>query len=406
MKYTNQNPKKNISIYPSMNDKYKYNYGEKVREKHNFSLYVSGSGYIQPKDKEINSKKEYHYKNYSRNKNSYGERKNKISNQTNNFGYKDTKSIKNKNLDKETRNYNFRTESPMHTIDNTNMNRKMKIKNDNYINQDIDNSEEYRELQQNRTYENFRPLKGQKIYEESFRPEENMELIEEVVKTENCYNYNDDYYDSNYQDFDNLNYSNTNEIINNDTKTEITKEGDYLIKVTTTTKEYEPNQINNIYTKNRNSKIIIEQNKQPDYNNEDYKTYQRENLERINKYHNIQQIPTYYMTEKEVDDDDDYELMRKYQINDNYNRSRYMEEYGENSLYRNDCDNGRYEDNFDYQNQFIVNSRENMDYDIFENRRDYEHFNDIKGVKNIYCPLHGKISISIHENPYGYNIND
>jgi hypothetical protein len=59
-----------------------------------------------------------------------------------------------------------------------------------------------------------------------------------------------------------------------------------------------------------------------------------------------------------------------------------------------------------YGDKYInMNSREFKEYgrSINGNEDKYFNFDDIKGIKNIECPLHGRISFVIHENPLGYN---
>ena len=48
------------------------------------------------------------------------------------------------------------------------------------------------------------------------------------------------------------------------------------------------------------------------------------------------------------------------------------------------------EDENEYDNNNIYNQEDQKN----------EYHDDIKGIKDIVCPLHGKISIIIHKNPF------
>ena len=55
-----------------------------------------------------------------------------------------------------------------------------------------------------------------------------------------------------------------------------------------------------------------------------------------------------------------------------------------------------------YPNKINKNDREyDDDYACYIN--DDQENKDIRDIKDIQCPLHGKISIIIHKCPFGYN---
>ena len=346
---------KNNSKTP-INSFHGYIYGEKPRD--NYSLYVSGSGCENPEinnpqgEKQVKKVKKYY--NFNQ------DNKNDILSSSDNYGFKEIKNFKGEKQD----NNNERKEN---TIDNTNMQKRITItKGDNvfykgakspkrriitkYINKRMKKNAQLKPLHQNKSYDFLVPENMvQKIYQETIQPSRAI------------------YDNDNYQD-------NNCEMVTE----EVRREGDYFIKITTKRKELNPN-------------IIQPINKQ-NFIYDKFGVYQKKYIPK--KANKIQNIPTYYYIENNENNNE----QMKYRQKDNYNKFKYMNKYEQN------INNERKEDY--YGDKYInMNSREFKEYgrSINGNEDKYFNFDDIKGIKNIECPLHGRISFVIHENPLGYN---
>ena len=158
---------------------------------------------------------------------------------------------------------------------------------------------------------------------------------------------------------------------------ELRREGDYFIKITTKRKELNPN--------------IIQPINEQNFIHDKFGVYQKKYIPK--KAKNIQNIPTYYYIENNNE-------QMKYRQKGNYNKFKYINKYEQN------INNERKEDYYG-DNYINMNSREFNEYgrSLNGNEVEDEYFNldDIKGIKNIECPLHGRISFVIHDNPLGYN---
>ena len=347
---------------PQFNKYEGMNYGEVVREKRNYTLYASGQGFASPKyeDRSPHKKKSHN-----------------VILSPSNFGYKETKNVRNNNISLDRVIIQERSRSPKpqyHPLyNNANIKRKIKLHksygakkkvNKNYFNQ---------ELNANKSYEPCINNYNQKIYEETIFPQrkdderyENDDLIQEIIENDedngednkNDYNYNENCQNYNY------NCENQNEMI--DEQENMAKDGEYFVRITTTRKEFDEPKIedNKIYRTNKNIKII----KMP-YKKDKIRMYKNKYRERRDKF---QHIPTYYYNEI-----DDNEIENGY--NNNYINSE--EYYGCNT---HNC----------------VNPLEYERNRIFINK--YDNYDDITRIRNIECPLHGNVSIIIHKNPFGY----
>lgn len=349
------NKRQNISKSP-INSFNRYQYGEKL-EKDNYSLYVSGSGYEKKENNRPQEEKQVKkvmkkYHNFNQ------DNKNDILSSSDNYGFKEIKNLKGENNNNERQ---------QHSIDSTN-NRKRIItinKGDNvfikgtkspkrriitkYINTKMNKNAQIKPLHQNKSFDCLIPKNRiQKIYQETIRPSRAI--------------YDNDYYPDN-----------NGEIVTE----EIRREGDYFIKITTKRKELDPN-------------IIQPINKQ-NFIHDKFGVYQKKYIPK--KRNNIQNIPTYYYIENNENNND----QMKYRERGNYNRYKYMDKYEQNI--NDERKEDYYEDN--YNN---MNSREFNRYERSINGNEDKFFNldDIKGIKNIECPLHGRISFVIHDNPLGY----
>ena len=352
--------RKNPSKTP-INSFNRYKYGEKIREKDNYSLYISGSGhekteYNKPQKEKQGKKVMGKYYKYNQNN------KNEILSSSDNYGFIEIKNIKGENQDNN-------NERQKHTIDNTNMRKRITIrKGDNifykgskspnrgiitkYINKKMNKNAQKKPFHQNKSFDCLIPKNRiQKIYQETIQPSRAI------------------YDNDNYQD-------NNGEMVTE----EVRREGDYFIKITTKRKELNPN-------------IIIPINKQ-NFIYDKFRVYQKKYIPK--KANNIQNIPTYYY----IENNDDNNQQMKYPERDNYNRYRnkYMDKYEQNI-------NDERKENYYEDNYINMNSREFEEFGKSFNGQQNEYFNldDIKGIKNIECPLHGRISFIIHENPLGYN---
>ena len=340
----------NISKTPINLYHNKYKYGEIIRENNNYSLYVSGTGYQKPKydipqgEKQVKKvTKKYHNFNPDNN--------NDILSSSDNYGFKEIKNFKGETQD-------INKEKQQLTIDNTNTRKRITIrKADNifykgakspnrgiitkYIKKKNKNSQ-IKPLHQNKSYDYLIPKnRVQKIYQETIQPSR-------------ARYGNDNYFDNN------------NEIVTE----EFRREGDYIIKITTKRKELNPNLIHPINKQN----FIYDK----------FGVYKKKFIPK--KVHNIQNIPTYYCIEN---NENSYE---------GYNRYISMDKYEQNI--NDERKEDYYEDN--YVNK---NSREFEEYgrSVKGHQNEYFDLDDIKGIKNIECPLHGRISFVIHDNPLGYN---
>ena len=349
-----------------------YNYGEKVREKNNYTLYVSGQGYERPQYEERQKgikiiKNRYDDLKYNLNQknkiikicNEEVEEENDFILTSDNYRYKETKNIKkgNPNLKIVT----IHKSSPRkQIIYSPKRNKNIKIRDENcYWNGEY--GEQIRVLRENKSSDYLQPLKRRRLYQNNFEIEKDGELIQEIIEPDDNNNYN-------------------NKIINEDPHSHIEtkKDGDYFIKVTTTRKEVDPyNNQNYIYHRDKGGKIIkIIKN-----NQENCSIYHRKNLKRDNSENEPYYIGNY------GEEEDNYDSQDQYNANNNY---RFQE--GEKYEYKvnNGC-----------RNQIYKNGREYNGDDC--NINDEQEEEDIRDIKDIQCPLHGKISIIIYKHPFGYN---
>ena len=100
-------------------------------------------------------------------------------------------------------------------------------------------------------------------------------------------------------------------------------------------------------------------------------------------------------------------LHRNRDENEPYYIGNYGEEEGENyesSVKYNN--NYRFKDIEEYEQDEYLNqkymNRENK-YGYNKYNQENEYVDDIRDIKSIECPLHGKISIIIHKNPFDKN---
>ena len=405
--YDSNSPKRNIR--PPSNLYNKINYGSKIREKNNYILYVSGCGYEKPlyeecqkgipiktlRNKYDMSNNCYIYKN-KRNYTEYEEDNDNILSSSDNYGYKETKNIKRDNPNLKILTIHERLGSPRRYqhIYSPKRNKKLKInKAENiYWHRDFspnrnkrihinNNNEQIKILRENKSYDNLQSFKKQKYFEKSFHNqrgrerEREGELIQEIIEPDN-----DDYNDNNYYN-NNNNYN--NKMINEyPPKIETTKDGEYFIKVTTKRKEINNNEYND-----NNKYIKINKKNEPLYNEEDNEIYNKKHIR-----NNYEKEP-YYIGN--YGDEENYESIRQYKENEENEdiNDRYItrEEYNTQ------------EDDYGYQNknQMDMNSMGYKGYDKYNEEKEY--IEDISEIKKIECPLHGKISIIIHKNPFGYN---
>ena len=392
--YDSNSPKRNIR--PPSNLYNKINYGSKIREKNNYILYVSGCGYEKPlyeecqkgipikslRNKYDMSNNCYIYKN-KRNYTEYEEDNDNLLSSSDNYRYKETKNIKRENPNLKILTIHERLGSPRRCeyIYNQKRNKKLKInKAENiYWNREfspnenkrinINNNEQIRIIRENKSYDNLQSFKKQKYFEKSFHNQRERdgegELIQEIIEPDN------DYY-------------NNNKMINEyPPQIETTKNGEYFIKVTKKRKEINNNEYND-----NNKFIKINKNNEPLYNEEDNEIYRKKYITK-NKY----EKEPYYIGN--YGDEENYESMRQYKENEENEdiNDRYIirEEYNTQ------------EDDYIYQNknQMDINSMGYKGYDKYNKEKEY--FEDINEIKKIECPLHGKISIIIHKNPFSYN---
>ena len=351
----------------------KYNYGEKVREKNNYTLYVSGQGYERPQYEERQKgikiiKNRYDNLKYNLNQknkiikiyNEEEENNNNIS-ISDNYRYKETKNLKNVNPNLKIVTIHKRLSNPRNQIINSpKISKKIKIKREEncYLNGEY--GEETRVLRENKSSDYFQPLNRKIFYENNFENEKDRELIQIIESNEN----------------NNNNYK--NKIIHEDPHSHIEtkKDGDYFIKVTTTRKEIDPYKNKNDKHHGDDGKIIkIIKN-----NQENCSIYHRKNLKRDNSENEPYYIGNY-------GEEDNYDSQDHYNENNN-GRSLEEEKY-------------RYKANNRCINQIYKNEREFDCYDC--NINDEQEEEDIRDIKDIQCPLHGKISIIIHKHPFGYN---
>ena len=378
----------------------KINYGEKIQEKNNYILYVSGSGYQRPqyeqrqkKIKIINNVYDYDYDNQINinkniNYNIYEEEdNNNILSSSDNYKYKETKNIKVNNPNLKVVTIHKRLGSPRHSqINIPKKNKKLKIKKvENTFSQkeynpsrkiNINDNEQIKILRENKSARYLEPINKRNYFENfSFNPQNNGEIIQEIIQ-------NDDNNEYNYNNYNNYN---NNRIINEDSQIETAKNGDYFIKVTTKRKEVEPNNYNNQNENenydyiNKNGKIIkvIRNNGYLCNNEENCDIYQKNNLNR-----NRDENEPYYIGNYGEGEEENYESSVKY--NNNY-RFRDIEEYEQD----------------EYLNQKYMNRENKYGYNNYNQENEY--VDDIRDIKSIECPLHGKISIIIHKNPFDKN---
>ena len=385
MNFINKNANNNI-IYPKRISKsplfygHKYNYGEKIREKNNYTLYASGSGYERPQYEErqkrikiIKNKNDNNNYNNINQKNKiiriYQEENDELS-YLDNYRYKETKDITGENPNLKTVTIHQRLGSPRRQLlSSPKRNKHIKIirNEDIYWNKyyspnkkiNLNNGNKMHALRENKSFDYFIPSKNRNRNINIIKNQKrNGEFIKEI--TENDYN---EY------------ITNTNQ----DSKIETRNYGDYFIKVTTNRKEYIPpnnkyyNEYNNFYrrkNKDKNIKIVRNEN---------------ENLYK-NKNHEICDI-----YERKNISKDDYE-----------NEPYYIGNYGEEENYEehdqyNACNNCKFKEirkyGYNANNGYIKNM----------NKKENEYVEDIRDIKNIECPLHGKISVIIHKNPYAFH---
>lgn len=368
MNFINKNANNNI-IYPKRISKsplvygHKYNYGEKIREKNNYMLYVSGSGYERPQYEERqkrikivkNKNDDMNYNNINQQNKIiriYQEENDELS-YLDNYRYKETKNITRENPNLKTVTIHQRLSSPRRQFQSSpNRNKLIKInRNENiYWNKDyspkekinLNNGNKMPVLRENKSSDYFLPLKNRNMIE---NPKRNGEYIKEMTANE----YNE--YITN---------------ANQDSKIETRNDGEYFIKVTTNRKEFIPpnnkfyNEHNNFYSrknKNNNIKIIRNENKNL-YKNINHYDYENE---------------PYYIGN--YGEEENYEEHEQYNARNNC-RFKEIRKYGYNS-----------------NNGYIKNMY----------KKENEYVEDISDIKNIECPLHGKISVIIHKNPYEFH---
>lgn len=374
MNYISKNENSSIVFHKRskspLNMGQKYNYGEKVREKNNYTLYVSGQGYERPQYEERQKgikiiKNRYDNLKYNLNQKNkiikiYNEEENNnIISTSDNYRYKETKNIKNGNPNLKI--VTIHKGSPRKQIIYSPKSKKLKFKKEENCYTDREYGEQIRVLRQNKSSDYFQSLKHKKFYENNFENENDGEYIQEIIEPDNNYDYNNIY---------------NNKIINEDpySHIETKKDGDYFIKVTTTRKEVDPYKNQNfLYHKDKGGKVI----KIIKDNQENCSIYHRKNLKRGNYENEPYYIGNY-------GEEDNYDL---YNVNNN-NRFKEEEKYS-------------YIANNGYRNRIYKNERENDDYEC--NINDDQENEDIGDIKDIQCPLHGKISIIIHKHPLGHN---
>ena len=176
----------------------KYNYGEKVREKNNYTLYVSGQGYERPQYEERQKgikiiKNRYDNLKYNLNQknkiikiyNEEEENNNNIS-ISDNYRYKETKNLKNVNPNLKIVTIHKRLSNPRNQIINSpKISKKIKIKREEncYLNGEY--GEETRVLRENKSSDYFQPLNRKIFYENNFENEKDRELIQIIESNEN-----------------------------------------------------------------------------------------------------------------------------------------------------------------------------------------------------------------------------
>ena len=288
------NKRQNISKTP-INSFHKYKYGEKIREKGNYSLYISGSGYEKPEYNISQGEKQVKkvmkkYNNFNQNN------KHDILSSSDNYGFKEIKNLKEENQDNN-------NERQKNTPDNTNMKKIITIrKEDNafykgnkspnrriitkYINKKKNKNAQKKQLHQNKSFDCLIPKNRiQTIYQETIKPSRAI--------------YGNDNYEDN----------------NGETVTEeIRREGDYFIKITTKRKELDPN-------------IIQPINKQ-NFIHDKFGVYQKKYIPK--KRNNIQNIPTYYYIENNENNNEQMKFRERERGRDNYNKYKYMDKYEQN----------------------------------------------------------------------------
>ena len=368
---------KRVSKSPLIYHNNRINYGEKVQEKNNYILYVSGSGHRPRYERRQKGKKYHNQINLQKNLNYnlYEEEiDNNILSSSDNYKYKETKNIKMNNPQYEIVTIHKRLGSPRQSqvINSPKKNKKIKIKK-------VENkNEKIRILRENKSSDYFRPIKKIKYIEE-FHPQNDSEIIQEIIQNDD----NNDYIEYN---------DNNNKIINEDSQIETTKDGDYFIKITKKRKELQPYNYNkrNVKYINKNGKLIkVIRYNEPLYTDEDnYKISNKNYLKR----NNYEKEPYYIGNYGEEDEN----FVSSIKYNKNNNDKRENEEYEQEEQDDNEYQNQKYinmEDENEYVNNNIYNQED----------QENEYLDDIKGIKDIVCPLHGKISIIIHKNPFNKN---
>ena len=355
---------KRISKSP-LNYGLKYNYGEKIREKNNYTLYMSGNGYERAEYEEyqkgikiIKNKNDYMNYNYNninpQNKiiRFYQDENDELL-YSDNYRFKETKNIKRENPNLKIITIHKRLGSPRRQLINSPIKTKyikMRQGEKIYWNREyspnkkinLNNGEKIYGFRENKSSDYFLPLKNRNIFDNFQRKGE---YIQEIIEND-----------------DNEYLNNTNQ----ESKIETRNDGDYFVKVTTDRKEFIPNnkyhnEKNNYYNKNNKEKVIkIARNDAPFYNNQKYDNsaiYQRINLRK-----NVYENEPYYICNN--GEEENYESQEQY----------------------NECKNCRFKEvgKYGYKNE-------------------NEFIDDIRDIKNIECPLHGKISVIIHKNPYGFH---
>ena len=372
---------KRISKSPLIYHNNRINYGEKIQEKKNYLLYVSSSGH-RPKYEKRQKIKKYENKinlNKNLNYNLYEEEEedNNILSSSDNYKYKETKNIKMENPNYKIITIHKRLGSPRQSqrINSPKKSKKIKIKK-------IENMFWQKEYAPSHHHINTNKNEKIRILRES-KSSDYFQPIKKRIQNDDNNDYNEYTY-NNYR------------IINEDSHIETTKDGDYFIKITKKRKEIQPNNYNNY--NNRNVKYINKNGKhikvirynEPLYaNEENFRNYNKKYINR-NNYEN----EPYYIGNY-GEEGDNYESSVKYNKKNNY-------KYQENEEYVQE----EQEDN-EFQNQKYMNMEDDNEYEydnnIIYNQEDQEYLDDIKSIKDIVCPLHGKISIIIHKNPFNNN---
>ena len=364
--FINKNPRKNISMN-QVNNKNKYNYGEKIKEKNNYTLYVSGFGYSKPHYEKGRKgttqfklvKNKNNIQKYLKNKQSlyndlYRPKNDQILTSSTNYGFKETKDLKEENPNPYINVQENYISNQQNTIDNFGVTQNLKnIKEENNeriiinnMNNNLNRNIHYRILNLNKSSDNIIRKNKQKINKESFLPKKFRELVQEKIENDICY---------------------INTDCNND---------------------YKPK-------KNYENKKHIKSNNIPYYNYIQNLDIYRKNIKRESSYQNVQNNPIYYVNEGDED-------VNYYEQNNNNNQYISLKNRKMNRYDNYDEIDENIDDDYEYQKRIFMNYRENERKKKFEKRNlnEFFDFGDIKGIKNIQCPLHGNISIIIHKKPY------